>query len=81
MSYVIGRPNAVATDLFIGALAAWGGEEKFQADTDAMAIVDNRKIFWFTIEEIQAKIQALYDKEHPNEDTGQGDTPKTQPGG
>lgn len=62
MVWVAGK-NCAARQAFTGALVAFTSEEKFQADTDAMLLAENRKIHWFTMDEIKAKLQALYDKE------------------
>lgn len=53
-------PASQVRDGVIGALAAWESEEKFQADTDKMALVENRKIIWVDVEDVIKRLNELY---------------------
>lgn len=58
-SYVM-CSDTMARDSLLGALAAWKDEEKFQQDTDSMAIASNYPIVWFTVEEVVKRLNELY---------------------
>ncbi|MNN75768.1 hypothetical protein D3C81_1920910 [compost metagenome] len=58
-----------ARDSLLGALAAWKDEEKFQQDTNGMAIGANYPIVWMSVEDIVARLNKDYpDPEQPAED-------------
>lgn len=58
-----------ARDSLLGALAAWKDEEKFQQDTNGMAIGANYPIVWMSVEDIVARLNKDYpDPEQQPED-------------
>lgn len=61
-TYVLAQASQVR-DGVLGALAAWKDEEKFQADTDKMALCENRKIIWISVEDVIKRLNELYPKE------------------
>lgn len=57
-----------ARDSLLGALAAWKDEEKFQQDTNGMAIGANYPIVWMSVEDIVARLNKDYPEPEQPED-------------
>lgn len=60
-----------ARDSLLGALAAWKDEEKFQQDTNGMAIGANYPIIWMSVEDIVARLN----KDYPEPDQPEDNVP------
>ncbi|MNF38364.1 hypothetical protein D3C81_1298490 [compost metagenome] len=55
-------------DSLLGALAAWKDEEKFQQDTNGMAVGANYPIIWMSVEDIVARLNKDYPEPEQPED-------------
>lgn len=53
-------PASQVRDGVLGALAGWKDEEKFQADTDSMALCENRKIIWISVEDVIKRLNEIH---------------------